>query len=182
MPNLVISIIDDDPSLREGAVDLLNSAGFGAETFKNADEFLRSGRIDDACCIVADMRMPGMSGLEIHDHLLRVGRNIPTILITAFPEESDRARALGSGVRGYLSKPFSGKDLLSCIGTALSPQDAKSPPDVPTLTRVVDNHNKSLHIEELDGDLGLGAFVLLGAGVEDHVVTRARRKLLEDIL
>jgi len=153
--NLVVSIIDDDASVREGAVDLLNSAGFAAATFENADEFLRSGRIDDACCIVADMRMPGMSGLEIHDYLLRAGKSIPTILITAFPKESDRARALECGVRGYLSKPFSGKDLLSSVGAALSSQEEKSSSDFRPLPRVGDSYERSLHIEELDGPAAL---------------------------
>jgi DNA-binding response OmpR family regulator len=120
MPSPVISIIDDDPSVREGTMDLLNSAGFVAETFKDADEFLKSGRVDDASCVVADMRMPGMSGLELHDHLLRVGKTIPTILITAFPRNGDRARALESGVSCYLSKPFNDKDLLSYVRSALS--------------------------------------------------------------
>ena len=120
MPSPVVSIIDDDPSVREGTIDLLNSAGFVAETFKDADEFLKSDRVDDAFCVVADMRMPGMSGLELHDHLLRVGKSIPTILITAFPQDGDRTRALASGVSGYLSKPFSDKDLLSYVRLALS--------------------------------------------------------------
>lgn len=153
--NLLVSIIDDDASVREGAVDLLNSAGFAAATFENADEFLGSGRIADACCIVADMRMPGMSGLEIHDYLLRAGKSIPTILITAFPKEADRARAIQSGVHGYLSKPFSGKDLLSCIGAALSSQEPRSSPDVRPIPRVADICGRSLHIEELDGPAAL---------------------------
>lgn len=153
--NLLVSIIDDDASVREGAVDLLNSAGFAAATFENADQFLESGRIDDACCIVADMRMPGRSGLEIHDHLLQAGKHIPTILITAFPKESDRTRALESGVSGYLSKPFSGKDLLSCIGAALSSQEQKSPADVPPLAPDADICGGTLHIEELDGPAAL---------------------------
>jgi FixJ family two-component response regulator len=120
MPNRLVSIIDDDPSVREGTVDLLNSAGFVAETFEDADAFLKSGRVDSASCVVADMRMPGMSGLELHDHLLRAGKNIPTILITAFPQEGDRARALKSGVCCYLPKPFSEKELLSHIRLAHS--------------------------------------------------------------
>ena len=120
MSSPVVSIIDDDSSVREGTMDLLNSAGFVAEAFKDADEFLKFGRVDDAFCVVADVRMPGMSGLELHDHLLRVGKSIPTIVITAFPRDSDRTRALESGVSGYLSKPFSDKDLLSCVRLALS--------------------------------------------------------------
>lgn len=148
MPNLVISIIDDDSAVREGTIDLLNSAGFVAETFTDADEFLKSGRVDDASCVVADMRMPGMSGLELHDHLLKAGKNIPTILITGFPKEADRARALESGVCCYLSKPFSEKDLLSHVRLALSPgrrcRDAPQP--VSDLT---------LRIEQLNGPIAL---------------------------
>src|SRR5450432_3218423 len=124
MPNLVISIIDDDSAVREGTIDLLNSAGFVAETFTDADEFLKSGRVDGASCVVADMRMPGMSGLELHEYLQRAGKKIPTILITAFPTKRDRARALKSGVMGYLPKPFSEKDLLSQIDLAHSSRRA----------------------------------------------------------
>lgn len=125
MTNIVITIIDDDPSVREGAMDLLNSAGFIAETFQGADEFLKSGHVDYTSCVVADMRMPGMSGLELHEHLLRSGRNIPTILITAFAKPADRERALQSGVCCYLSKPFSENDLLSCIRLALASQQKR---------------------------------------------------------
>ena len=119
MPNL-ISIIDDDPAVREGTLDLLNSAGLAAETFKDANEFLKSDRVDGASCLIADVLMPGMSGLELHDHLRKAGRNIPTILITAFPTEGDRARALKAGVLSYLAKPFHEKDLLSHIDMAHS--------------------------------------------------------------
>jgi len=125
MPLIVISIIDDDSSVREGALDLLNSAGYAAESFKDADEFLKSARVDDTSCVVADMRMPGMSGLDLHDHLLKSGRNIPTILITAFAKDSDRKRALRSGVCCYLSKPFSETDLLCNIRLALAPRKAR---------------------------------------------------------
>jgi CheY-like chemotaxis protein len=119
MPN-VVSIIDDDPAVREATLDLLNSAGLTAETFKDADEFLKSGRIEATSCVVADMRMPGMSGPELHDHLQKAGKNVPTILITAFPSDGDRTRALKSGVFSYLSKPFLEKDFLSQIHLALS--------------------------------------------------------------
>jgi len=148
MANLVISVIDDDPAVREGTIDLLNSAGFAAETFTDADEFLKSGRADDASCVVADMRMPGMSGLELHDHLLRAGKNIPTILITGFPKQADRARALESGVCCYLSKPFSEKDLLSYIRLALSPRLRSH--DAPRILS-----DMTLRIEELNGPIAL---------------------------
>ena len=113
MSNRVISVIDDDPSVREGTTDLLNSAGFAAESFKDADAFLSSGRIDTTSCVIADMRMPGITGIELHDQLQRAGRQIPTILITAFPREGDRTRAFQAGVWVYLSKPFGQSDLLS---------------------------------------------------------------------
>jgi CheY-like chemotaxis protein len=144
MPNLV-SIIDDDPAAREGTLDLLNSAGLVAETFKDADEFLKSGRIDKASCVVADMRMPGMSGLELHDHLQKAGRNIPTILITGFPTEVDRARALKSGVLSYLSKPVSEKNLLSQIDLAHSSR----------------RRSDGRHISEQTRPVKLGAEILL---------------------
>jgi len=125
MSDFFISIIDDDPSVREGAMDLLNSAGFAARTFQDADEFLRSGGVDDTSCIVADMRMPGMSGLELHDHLVGSGKHIPTILITAFSKDADRDRALSSGICCYLRKPFSETDLLSCLRLALATRPAR---------------------------------------------------------
>jgi CheY-like chemotaxis protein len=129
MPNLV-AIIDDDPAVREGTADLLHSTGLAAETFKDAGEFLKSDRIDKASCVIADVRMPGMSGLDLHDHLQRAGKNIPTILITAFPTDGDRARALTSGVLSYLPKPFNEKKLLSQIGVAHSPQHRSGAPHV----------------------------------------------------
>src|SRR5882724_6197347 len=119
MPSRMVSVIDDDPAVREGTIDLLNSAGFLAKTFDDAERFLESGAVDSAWCIIADMRMPGMSGLELHNHLLKAGKNIPTILITAFPRKYDHARARELGC-GYLSKPFSENDLLSYVRTAIS--------------------------------------------------------------
>jgi FixJ family two-component response regulator len=119
-----ISVVDDDPSVCEGLLDLLNSMGFAAETFRCADEFLKSGRVDDTSCLITDVQMPGMSGLDLHEHLVRSGRTVPTILLTAFPRPADQARALRGGVKCYLPKPFSEEDLLSCIRTALAPPRA----------------------------------------------------------
>ncbi len=110
-------------------MDLLNSAGYAAEAFNNPDQFLKSGRVNGTSCVVADVRMPGMSGLELCDHLLKAGKDIPTVLITAFPKECDRARARELGVRSYLSKPFSEKELLSSVRLALSSQ--RGMPSVP---------------------------------------------------
>jgi FixJ family two-component response regulator len=131
---IVISIVDDDVSVREGATDLLNSMGYAAETFACADDFLKSARLDDTSCLITDMRMPGMTGLELHDRLVASGRTIPTILVTAFPTETDRARALKAGVHCYLPKPFDERDLLSCLQSALNAHtrgEAARPPAAP---------------------------------------------------
>jgi FixJ family two-component response regulator len=93
-----------------------------AETFSRADDFLQSDRLDSTSCLIADVQMPGMTGLELYDHLIQSGRTVPTILITAFPKDTDRAQALRTGVYCYLAKPFSETDLLSCIqSTVTSP-------------------------------------------------------------
>jgi FixJ family two-component response regulator len=124
----VISIVDDDPSVREGTMDLLNSMGFIAETFQRADEFLESDRRRNTSCLIADVQLPGMTGLELYDHLVGAGQVVPTILITAFPDDKDRARALRAGVSCYLAKPFSETELLACIQSALEcRRDARRP-------------------------------------------------------
>ena len=115
----VVSVIDDDVSVREGTVDLLNSMGFIAKPFQRVDDFLKSNCHPRTSCLIADVRMPGMSGLELHNRLVGSGNLIPTILITAFPHDRDRERALQAGVRCYLTKPFNEDDLLACIRSAL---------------------------------------------------------------
>ena len=115
----VISIVDDDRSVREGTRDLLEAMGFIAKAFERADQFLQSDRRGDTSCLIADVRMPGMTGLELHDRLTRSGHPIPTILMTAFPNDRDRARAMKAGVVCYLTKPFSEGELLACIHSAL---------------------------------------------------------------
>jgi FixJ family two-component response regulator len=117
--NRVISIVDDDPSVREGTMDLLNSMGFVAVAFERADEFLAFDRLYSSSCLIADVQLPGMTGLELHEHLVGSGRTVPIILITAFPDDKDRARALRAGVICYLTKPFNENDLLACIRSAL---------------------------------------------------------------
>lgn len=117
----VIAIVDDDPSAREGTMDLLNSMGFVTETFERADEFLASKRLHSTSCLITDVQMPRMTGIELHKRLIASGVNIPTILITAFPDERDRVRAIQSGVICYLIKPYRDEDLLSCIRSALDP-------------------------------------------------------------
>ena len=115
----VISIIDDDLSLREALLDLMSSLGFAAEAFASAQAFLESGTLERVSCLVADVQMPGLSGLELYSRLLACGRAIPTILITAYPNETVRARALKVGIIRYLVKPFSDDDLITAIHSAI---------------------------------------------------------------
>lgn len=117
----MITIVDDDQSVRDGIVDLITAMGFDAQAFARADQFLRSSRVDGTSCLITDMRMPGMSGLDLLDELAASGRRIPTIMITAFPTEAERARAMQAGVMGYLVKPFDEAQLLSCITSSIGP-------------------------------------------------------------
>ena len=114
-----ISIVDDDSSAREGITDLVNSMGFEAQAFERAEDFLKSDCLDRTGCLITDMRMPGMSGLELYDRLVASGNVIPTIVITAFPQDADRLRAEQSGICCYLAKPCDEQQLLECIRTAL---------------------------------------------------------------
>ena len=100
-------------------MDLLNSMGFAAEAFERANNFLNSNRLNSTSCLIVDVQMPGMTGIELHNRLVGTGNVIPTILITAFPNDRDRRRALQSGVRCYLTKPFCENELLACIREAL---------------------------------------------------------------
>jgi FixJ family two-component response regulator len=122
----LISIVDDDETVRVTTLDLITSMGFAAKVFPHAEDFLKSNDLRNTNCLIADMRMPGMTGLELHSRLVESGNNIPTILITAFPDERDRARARQSGVRCYLVKPFEEDDLLRCVLSALGLAESNS--------------------------------------------------------
>src|SRR5262245_27257913 len=124
--NRVISIVDDDPSVRESTMDLLKSLGFIAVAFERADEFLQFHRLYSACCLISDVQLPGMTGFELYEHLVGSGRAVPTILITAFPDDKDRTRAMRAGIIVYLTKPFNEKALVACIGSALDVRDTGS--------------------------------------------------------
>lgn len=119
----IISIVDDDESARESLVDLVKSMGFTAESFSRAEDYLNSDLVHDTSCLIADVQMPGITGLELHNRLVESGNAIPTILITAFPTARDCTAALQSGVIFYLVKPFNDDDLLACIRSALESRD-----------------------------------------------------------
>ena len=116
----LIAIVDDDESVRETTKGLMRSMGFSAESFGSAEDFLDSAHLSRTACLVADVNMPRMSGLDLHQHLAAAGKVIPTILITAYPNERVRTRALNAGVLCYLAKPFAEGDLLGCLRTALT--------------------------------------------------------------
>ena len=116
----LISVVDDDESMREAIRGLMKSLGYTAVAFASAEEFLSSCQIPRTSCLITDVQMPGMTGLELHRRLLAAGKTIPTILITAYPDDSARERALGDGVVSYLSKPFDDNDLLTCIRSSLN--------------------------------------------------------------
>jgi len=124
--NSMISIVDDDPSAREGITDLVRSMGFDAQPFERAADFLKSAHLDRTLCLITDMRMPGMNGLELHDWLVTSGFSIPTIVVTAFPKEADRLRAEQSGICCYLAKPVDEQHLLECIRAALAGEGRRS--------------------------------------------------------
>jgi FixJ family two-component response regulator len=115
-----ISVIDDDASVRVATNNLLSSHGYQVNTFASAEDFLRSTGGDDASCVVADVQMPGMSGLDLLAQVRTQGNSVPFIFITAFPDESVRARAMKMGAFCFLAKPFAGPVLIDCIETALN--------------------------------------------------------------
>jgi len=115
----LLSVVDDDESVRESLPDLLRELGFSARTFSSAEEFLSSGFVDETSCLILDIAMPGMSGPELHQELKRRGQEIPIIFITGQRDETIRARMLKQGAVGFLLKPFSDTALLAAIKTAL---------------------------------------------------------------
>lgn len=115
----LISIVDDDESAREAVAGLVRSLGFVAAEFESAADFLKSDHLSRTACVIADVRMPGMTGPELHNYLTVAGTPIPTVLITAYPDEAAHARALKAGARCYLAKPLMPDELLACIRSAI---------------------------------------------------------------
>jgi len=124
----LVAIVDDDKSLRNATRDLLKAAGFSTAAFEDAESFLGSASRAATACVVADMRMPGMTGLELYQALVASGEGIPTVLITAHPHERTQSRAREAGITCYLSKPFEPDDLLECVREALAKSQRGSIP------------------------------------------------------
>jgi FixJ family two-component response regulator len=116
----LVAIVDDDESTRETTKDLLESAGLAAATFASAPLLLKYRRLNSISCLVTDLRMPQMTGLELHQRLVASNYSIPTILITAYPDDRVRAQALKAKVVCCLAKPFAAEELLACIRSAIT--------------------------------------------------------------
>ena len=115
----MISIIDDDPSVLEATDGLVRSLGYRAATFASAEDFLQSDRVDETACLITDVQMPGLSGVELQSVLIARGNHTPMIFITAFMEEKTRRRALEAGAIGFLGKPFDEARLIEYLEAAL---------------------------------------------------------------
>jgi FixJ family two-component response regulator len=122
----LVSVVEDDQFFRESMRRLMRSLGYSVEAFPSAADFLASPRLVETACLIADVHMPAMTGLELHGHLIDAGHAIPTILVTAYPEEDVRARALRDGVVCYLRKPIDEEDLVQCLRAALQ---SENPPE-----------------------------------------------------
>jgi FixJ family two-component response regulator len=116
----VISIVDDDESVREAIESLMKSVGYIAKVFPSAADFLRSGHLNDTGCLILDVQMPGMSGLELQNRLVASKSHVPIIFISAHTDTEARARALEAGAVGFLQKPFSEDALLNAINSSLA--------------------------------------------------------------
>jgi FixJ family two-component response regulator len=111
----LISVVEDDQPFRESMKKLMMALGYTVEAFPSAAAFLASPLLTATGCLVSDVQMPGMSGVELHRHLIDAGHMIPTILVTAYPEEMTRNRALMDGVVCYLAKPVDDEHLERCL-------------------------------------------------------------------
>jgi FixJ family two-component response regulator len=119
----LISVVEDDRYFRDSMRRLMRSLGYPVEVFPSAADFLASPRRVQTSCLICDVQMPAISGIELHKSLVDAGRPIPTILVTAYPNDIDRARALNDGVICYLSKPIDETLLTQCLREALGSEE-----------------------------------------------------------
>ena len=116
----VIAIVDDDESFRHATLSFVRSLGYSAAAFSSGHAFLNSSAVENADCLITDLQMPGMSGIELQNHLLAQGNRVPIIFVTAFPQTEARGHALRAGAIGFLGKPFGDEVLIGCLNKALA--------------------------------------------------------------
>jgi FixJ family two-component response regulator len=116
----VVSVVDDDASIRRSVRNLLLSLGFRVETFDSAEAFLGSAQREHTGCLVLDLRMPGMDGLDLLAHLAKVGQRVPAVILTAHGDDDARDRALQAGAVAFLDKPFPSAALIEAVNSALA--------------------------------------------------------------
>jgi FixJ family two-component response regulator len=116
----LIAVVEDDWFFRDSMRSLMKSLGYTVEAFPSAADFLASPHLIETACLITDVHMPAMSGIELYGHLIEAGFAIPTILVTAYPNDADRTRALNDGVVCYLRKPVDEEHLMRCLRNALS--------------------------------------------------------------
>lgn len=114
----VISIVDDDAWARSGLADLILSLGYEVRSFESAEQFIQSDSVNDTACLITDLNMPGLSGLDLQSHLRRQGYRTPVIFVTAYPSDKHREQALADGAIGFLTKPYDEKSLAACLTRA----------------------------------------------------------------
>jgi len=122
----LIAVIDDDESIRRTTTLLIESFGFPAAAFASAESFLKSGQLHDTSCLILDVRMPDMNGLELQSELAAAGYGIPVIFITAYDNKDSRGRAMQAGAVAFLDKPFSDEQLFQTVRLALMARDSSS--------------------------------------------------------
>jgi FixJ family two-component response regulator len=115
----MVSIVDDDPLAREGIRELVESLGYRASAFVSAQDFLQSGALAKTGCLITDLQMSGLDGLDLQERLQAQGYRTPVIVITAYPNEKHRSRAMSAGAIGFLSKPFAEQSLIECLTVAM---------------------------------------------------------------
>jgi FixJ family two-component response regulator len=116
----VIAIVDDNEPFRYATVSFIRFLGYAVLQFASAEAFLKSNQLDDTDCLISDVQMPGMNGIELQGKLIAQGHHLPIIFVTAFPEMKARAQALASGAIGFLAKPFNDETLIRCLNKALA--------------------------------------------------------------
>jgi FixJ family two-component response regulator len=119
MSQVLIAIVDDEEPVRNATKSLVRSLGYRASTFGSADDFLKSEQVHDTSCLITDVQMPGLSGLDLQDRLIARGHCIPIIFMTGYPNDSVRARAMKAGAVCFLNKPFDEDHFIGCIEKAL---------------------------------------------------------------